>query len=180
MKTKRLIQNPALSWIVRLVVFSPFALLLMLFLWGWHTRYLDPGPQIEGKTLYSWGQLLWSNRDSDEYKLAVATLSRHPDIVVPAAIAWTHTQESLARAIFFTLTVMPQGKRFEIYGEEAHGYRGLGANILGVTALSRPDAREVLERMAYERELYDYERDIARRHLGLPGAVDGWSREGLK
>lgn len=180
MKTKRLIKNPALSWIVRSVVFSPFAFLLMLFLWGWHARYLDPGPQIEGKTLYDWAELLWSDRDSAKYKSAVATLSRHPDIVVPAAIAWTHTQESLAREIFFTLTVMAQGKSFEIYGEEAHSYRGLGANILGVTALSRPDAREALERMAYKRDLYDYERDIARRHLGLPRVVDGWSREGLK
>src|SRR5687768_15503802 len=180
MKSKRLIKNRALSWTVRFVVFTPFFLLLVLFLWGWHTRYLDPGPQIEGKILYDWGEMLWKDLDSPEYNSAVTVLSWHADTVVPAAIAWTQTRETLARGIFFNLTIMVQGKRFTVYGEQAHSYRGLGANILGVTALSRPDARQALERMAYERDIYDYERDIARGHLGLARAVDGWSRDGLR
>ena len=180
MKAKRLINNPALSWVVRGVLFGPFALVLVLFLWGWHTRYLDPGPRIEGKTLYDWGNLLWEDRDGSEYKSAVATLSRHSDIVVPAAIAWTHTQETISRAIFFDLTVMFQGKHFTIYGEEAHGYRGLGANILGVTALNRPDAHQALEQLAHNPNVYDYERDIVRGHLGLQRAIDGWSSASLK
>ncbi|MEO6784864.1 MAG: hypothetical protein ABI318_01920 [Chthoniobacteraceae bacterium] len=180
MKPKRLIKNRALSWAVRCVVFGPFAILLMLFIWGWHTRYLDPGPQIDGKALYDWGEMLLKDRDSSEYKSAVAALSQHADIVVPAAIGWTLIKESLARGIFFDLTGVFQGKHFTIYGEQAHGYRGMGANILGVIAPNRPDAHQALERMARDRSIYDYERDIAREHLGLPRAVDGWSPASLK
>lgn len=176
----RLIKNRALSWPIRCICFGPLALWLGLFLWGWHTNYLDPGPTLDGKPLYQWGKLLWKDRDGSEYKSAVSTLSQHLDIVVPVAIAWTRTQESLPRSVFFTTTVLFQGKRFSIYGEEAHGYRGLGANILGVVALNQPEARQTLERMALDPNLYSYERDIARRHLGLQREVDGWSAASLK
>jgi hypothetical protein len=180
MKAGTLTANPVLSGMVRLVLFGPFAALVVLFLWGWHTNYLDPGPHIEGRTLYDWGSQLWGKRESGEYKSATDTLSQHLDSVVPAAIAWTKTRESLPRGVFFSLTVLGQGKGFKIFGEEAHGYRGMGANILGVVALDRPDARAALERMAVDPDIYDYERDIARGHLGLLRAVDGWSSASLK
>ncbi|MBP8256030.1 MAG: hypothetical protein KAX37_01810 [Opitutaceae bacterium] len=180
----RLIKSGVLSWLIRLFCFGPIALWLGLFLWGWHTRYLDPGPVIEGKSLYQWGELLW-DRSGDEYKSAVETISQHLDIVVPVAILWTSTEESFPRSVFFSTIVQFQGKNFTIYGEEAHGYRGLGANILGAFVLNQPTARRVLERMAHDPNISAYERDIARRHLGLPRVGiprddDGWSPSALK
>lgn len=176
----RLIKNRALSWLIRFICFGPIALWLGLFLWGWHTNYIDPGPTLDGKSIYQWGELFREDRDGSEYKSAVTPLSQHLDIVVPVAIAWTRTQESLPRSVFFTTTVLFQGKSFTIYGEEAHGYRGLGANILGVVAINQPEARRALECMALDPNLSGYKCDIARSHLGLQREVDGWSAATLK
>jgi hypothetical protein len=176
----RIIKNPIFSWCVRCVFFGPLALWFCLFLWGWYTRYLDPGPKIEGRTLYEWGDMFTHGYWDEDYTLAAKSLSLHLDEVVPTAIAWTHTRESLAREVFFATTIIPQGKGFTVFGEEAHGYRGMGANILGIVALSRSDAYRALEHMAYDPNLSDYERDIARGHLGLQRAIDGWSSSTIK
>jgi hypothetical protein len=179
---KRLIKSRTASWIIRCILFGPIVLWLGLFLWGWHTNYLDPGPNLEGKTLYEWARLLWRDHDSVEYETAVGTLSRHRDFIVPIAVEWTQRRDSLPREVFFTSMVIFLGRHFSLYeyGEEAHAYRGLGANVLGVVASDIPVARQILNRMAHDPNLYDYERDIARGHLGLPRAVDGWSPATLK
>ena len=128
-------------------------------------------PNIEGRTLFEWGNMLWRDPESSDYKSAVATLSAHLDSVIPAAIVWTRIQESLPRKVFFSTAVISQGKDFTNYGWEAHGYCMLGEDILGQVASGRPDSRATLERIAHDPQLLGFECEKAATLLALPPKI---------
>lgn len=145
-----------------------------LFVWGWLTRYLDPGPTLNGKSVYEWGWLLLDNRESAEYLSAYNTLSSSQDSVLLTAVQWTRTEDGAPRRVFFGTMDLLLGKRFYGLdcGAKASRYRFLGATIIGRTALDVSIGRQALQDMTLNPNISTFERETAIQYLrkGAPGA----------